>query len=208
MDEAVKRLVREQGRVRLRKQLERGAKARATRDRNVAAERILGGLDAWASDRPVRCGPLVSIRRSGTSRRRRSTTTPDGSAPTRGPGSYPRRWNGGTRSMMIGMNGAFGEWNLRPPVPVRPRRFHPADASRVLLFRLSQWTLGTREGKRHAGRKAQEANGRRVHGGGGVAVESMTSRRGGLVQAEPVRQSRREQESDLHGIQDCAGARC
>ena len=38
IDEAVKRFVREQGRVRLRKQLERGAKARAERDLDVAQE--------------------------------------------------------------------------------------------------------------------------------------------------------------------------
>ena len=38
IDEAVKRFVREKGRVRLRKQLERGAKARAERDLEVAEE--------------------------------------------------------------------------------------------------------------------------------------------------------------------------
>ena len=38
IDEAVKRFVREQGRVSLRKQLERGAKVRAERDLNVAEE--------------------------------------------------------------------------------------------------------------------------------------------------------------------------
>ena len=38
IDEAVKRFVREQGRVSLREQLERGAKARAERDLDVAEE--------------------------------------------------------------------------------------------------------------------------------------------------------------------------
>ena len=38
IDEAVNRFVRDQGRVRLRKQLERGAKARAERDLDVAEE--------------------------------------------------------------------------------------------------------------------------------------------------------------------------
>ena len=38
IDEAVKRFVREQGRVSLRKQLARGAKARAERDLDIAEE--------------------------------------------------------------------------------------------------------------------------------------------------------------------------
>ena len=38
IDEAVKRFVRERGRVSLRKQLERGAKARAQRDLDVTEE--------------------------------------------------------------------------------------------------------------------------------------------------------------------------
>ena len=38
IDEAVNRFVRDQGRVSLRKQLERGAKARAERDLDVAEE--------------------------------------------------------------------------------------------------------------------------------------------------------------------------
>ncbi len=38
IDEAVKRFVREKGRANLRKQLERGAKARAARDLDVAEE--------------------------------------------------------------------------------------------------------------------------------------------------------------------------
>ena len=50
IDEAVKRFVREKGKVSLRRQLERGAKARAERDLDVAEEWF--ALPTWSTSTP------------------------------------------------------------------------------------------------------------------------------------------------------------